>query len=170
MRAGNRIGVACLFGVIALCQMIGCDFEAPQKSYQEYLARGILLYTRGDVEGAIENFVKAAALNPNSADVYFHWGNAVGTRMPDDAVDKYRKALELNPRFGLVYLQWGNLLKYQGKLDEAIDKYRKLSELSPKSYVAYKFWGDVLKQQGKSKEAEKMFRKASEVDPTIHRR
>src|SRR6266542_4932908 len=127
--------VTYLFVVFATLQFISCDYEAPQKTFEDYLGRCIMAYHRNR-GGAIENCRNALALNPKSAVAYLYWGMTLGIDMPDEAVEKYRKALELDPHFGRVYFEWGNLLKYQGKLGEAIEKYRKLSELNPKSYVA----------------------------------
>ncbi len=77
-----------------------------------HLNLGSAFTDKGDYDGAVAEFDKAIALNPDLHDAYFMYGITLEAKRDlIGAIDKYKKALEINPDFELAQLNLENILK-----------------------------------------------------------
>src|ERR1022692_546526 len=93
---------------------------------------GVIAFTVGKPEIAIEHIGRALQLKPDFAEAHYNLANALkdqGKR--DEAVACYRRALALKPDFAEAHNNLGLALSDQGKLDEAVDCYRRALALKP---------------------------------------
>lgn len=87
------------------CQQAVPLFEAASQAdasfYQPPDNLAFCLFEQGDVSGAIEQWQRAIALNPNSPDAHAGLGMALYVSGDQDTGRaSYRKALEINPKYG----------------------------------------------------------------------
>lgn len=111
--------------------------EQTPLSASEYTERGIACLRTDDFDGAIANFDKAIALNPNDAVNYFRRGvtymeRGVDNRNKEDlnrALRDLDKAIAIDPRNATFYFSRGSIKLYQWKDREAGLDFRKSLEL-----------------------------------------
>ncbi|KAA6335327.1 hypothetical protein EZS27_016432 [termite gut metagenome] len=138
-------------------------------------------------EDARSYYKKANELNPNDANIYNNWGNALfdlaklksdPTRF-EESFDKYKKAIEMKPDYAKAYNNWGlalaNLAKLKSdptRFEESFDKYKKAIEMKPDYAKAYNNWGLALANLAKLKsdptrfeESFDKYKKAIEMKP-----
>ena len=116
-----------------------CDeaFAAEALSRHDRVAthvnRGILRLRRNQMDGAIEDFDRAIALDPNQPESYLNKG-ATLLRMnnPSDALGLFTVALEHDTRHPAV-AHYGRAIANEelGNVREAYNDYRRASELDP---------------------------------------
>ena len=86
---------------------------------------------------AIENYLIAIKINPNSYSAYNNLGNIMfltGNRQ--QAVEYYKKSIEINPNQIDSRLNLGILYYYEGKLNLAAEQFNKVLELEPNNEKA----------------------------------
>ena len=105
---------------------------------EEFYKSGIKKGSLNDDKGAIEDYTKAIALNPNFIDAY--WNRAVTKHNLNNykgAIEDYNRIIELNTKDQHAYryrADCKNTLKdYKG----AIEDYSKVIELHPDDWSAY---------------------------------
>jgi tetratricopeptide (TPR) repeat protein len=131
-----------------------------------YNNRGNLKNTKGDFQGAIEDFTQAIELTPDSPDFYYNRGNAYKTL--DNlalAIKDYDKAIELNPDFEIAYYNRGLACSSQGDIESAIRDFDKAIELNPHSALAYSNRGNAYLKKGNPGMAIEDYNKAIELNP-----
>lgn len=109
-------------------------------SAREYTERGIDCLRTDDFDGAIANFDKAVALNPDDAMNYFMRGATYMERGADRgnkddlrrAVADLNKAIGIDPNNANYYFSRGSVKLYQWKDREAERDFRKSLELDGK--------------------------------------
>ena len=123
----------------------------------------------GDLKGAIEDFTKSIAANPNQ--VISHHDRALARKLSKDykgAIEDYTKVIELNNEIKgednkwteSIYLERG-YCKFLVEDDEgAITDYTKVVEYNPESYIGFGRRGIVNNFIGDHKKAVFDFRKA----------
>jgi tetratricopeptide (TPR) repeat protein len=77
--------------------------------YLSYYNQGVLKYQMGDYESAIQFFLKALQIDPETDDflIYSFLGNARSKmRFYNDAIGDYDKALDLKPKNMMDYSDW----------------------------------------------------------------
>ena len=123
----------------------------------------------GDLKGAIEDFTKSIAANPNQ--VISHHDRALARKLSKDykgAIEDYTKVIELNNEIKgednkwteSIYLERG-YCKFLVEDDEgAITDYTKVIEYNPESYIGFGRRGIVNNFIGDHKKAVFDFRKA----------
>ena len=100
-----------------------------------HVNRGILRLRKGRIDGAIEDFDSAIALDPGQAEAYLNKGLAL-LRMPggpDQALPLFDTALQRNTRKpALAY--YGRAVAHElgGRVRDAYRDYRQASRLDPK--------------------------------------
>jgi adenylate cyclase len=112
----------------------------------------------GEAGRAIELFLRAIALDPNSASAHDSLGS-VYRRLGriSEAVVELKKAADLDPRFASPHIGLGLILVGQNHLDEAAIELRKALDLWPQSPIANIVLGNVYSRQGKYSEAAERF-------------
>jgi tetratricopeptide (TPR) repeat protein/MinD-like ATPase involved in chromosome partitioning or flagellar assembly len=121
----------------------GCEAQKPWA----YVAKAWLAETvEQDWKGALENFGKAVALNPQNANLYFFRGlSQANHEQYAGAVADFSRALELNlqgSRLNVAYFQLGNSYRILGVLDRALPYLSKAIEKQPNE-TSYLYWRAV---------------------------
>ncbi len=86
---------------------------------------------------AVENYMMAIKINPNSYSAYNNLGNIMfltGNRQ--QAIEFYKKSIEINPQQIDSRLNLGILYYYEGKLNLAAEQFNKVLELDPNNEKA----------------------------------
>ncbi|MDR1256458.1 MAG: tetratricopeptide repeat protein [Spirochaetaceae bacterium] len=106
-------------------------FLTSQENADFYFNRGLSYANNGNMDAAIADWTKAAALNPNPnlagalksnlAEAYFRRGNGnYDERNPDSAFADWDKAIALNSGISVYYVHRGIAYRDKGNLDAAI--------------------------------------------------
>ncbi len=111
-------------------------------------------------------FQKATEDDPNDANAWLKWGNALGDLKEfEEATKKFQTATEIDPDITEAWKHWGWALDEQKKFSAAAEKYQKAAEINPKDSFCWASWGNSLGELGKYDEAEEKFQKATKLDP-----
>jgi len=111
--------------------------------YRAYSQLGLHYRQLGNLDRAIESYLKAIEMNPNTMESYYNLGNAhLEKKEYSLAAHYYLKSLELDPKFLRAYYNLGiayfNLKEYKKSL-ESFDQVQKLDPLFPgiKEMITY---------------------------------
>jgi tetratricopeptide (TPR) repeat protein len=118
---------------------------------------------------AMETYRSALDINPNMAQAFNNWGNALADRarinkgkanvdtLFAEASEKYQKALAIKPDMAEALFNWGCALLDQGGnktgeeadrlFAEAAEKYQTAFTINPNMHEAFLNWGNVLLQR-----------------------
>jgi serine/threonine-protein kinase len=127
---------------------------------------GNVLFSLGDLPGAIACYQKALELDPKLALAYYNLGNVL--RKQGDlagAITRYHKALDLDPRSVRAHYGIGVALQKQGDRKGALAHFQKALDLDPGYAPAHSDLGLVLKAEGNLKGAIESFSRALALDP-----
>lgn len=140
-----------------------------QRNPTSFLAHhdlGVILYNRGDLDGAIAQYETALALSPGDMEAHNDLGNALLTKgRADDAIVQYRKALEMDPAWMPPRFNLAQALFRQGRYQEAAYHYRKVLAIDPRNLPAYCRLGIALLATGDTGQAISSFQQALKLDP-----
>jgi len=106
--------------------------DAGESPAAQHNAKGAELFDQDKVEEAIEEFRRAAALEPDNSS--YHCNLAVAYEEADqteDARREYERTLELNPNDTTALLYLGYILNEVGERERAADLWRRLTEIAP---------------------------------------
>jgi tetratricopeptide (TPR) repeat protein len=109
-----------------------------------YKNRGYELYLTGDREGAIENYNRAIALNPNYAEAYINRAETY-YQLEDyqQAIKDYSEVIRINSYNGSFYIWRGEALSRLGEYDRAILDYSEAIRIEPQDYICYIWRGEI---------------------------
>lgn len=133
-----------------------------------HMQRGDNLAARGNTEGAIVEYQKALAINPNDAviqnklGICFQRGGQV-----DLAQRQYEQAVRLNARYAEAWNNLGSCYHARGKYKQAIKYYEKAIDNKPSFAAAYKNMGTAYFAQGRFEEGYQALQAAFRLDPTV---
>ena len=138
--------------------------------HENYVAlynRGVVLMNEGDLQGALEDFDAAIALEPFYLDAYVNRANTL-TRVgrPEAALTDYAKALEIAPEDDLVRFNRGIVLRGMGRFDDAVADLDRFLESNPDSSDAMSELGATHQLAGAPDKALFYFDSAIETDET----
>jgi tetratricopeptide (TPR) repeat protein len=145
----------------------GCEAQKPWA----FVAKAWLSETvEQDWEGALENFGRAIALNPQNANLYFFRGLSQANHdQYAGATTDFSRALELNlqgSRLNVAYFQLGNSYRILGELDKALLYLSKAIEKQPNE-TSFLYWRAVtLYASGTYSKAAEELERATRVAPT----
>lgn len=94
--------------------------------------------TNGDLEGALDDFDEAIALNPAKATAYFNRGylyNSLGKF--EAAIHDFSAVIERLPDYDEAYFQRGNSYRQLGEFQRAIQEYSQAIRINPYCIKAY---------------------------------
>lgn len=150
------------------------DSDASNKVKVNALIKRASLYTQLEETGlCLEDFSRAAELDPNNSDIYHHRGQVylLLERM-DAATAEFAKAVELNPDFSIAYIQkcyadyrHAQINKNIGALTQVRADFERALERFPRCAEAYILFAQVLSDQQEWGRAESLFDSALSVDP-----
>jgi adenylate cyclase len=124
-------------------------------------ALGVVYLYRGDHEGAIAQYEKALALNPNDADVLVHMGLPLSfAGRPEQAMEQINRAKRLNPAYPPWYpwiLGWAQVVAGQYEASIASSKEAAVripvAEIRLNLAVAYHYMGRTVEARAMVEEA-----------------
>lgn len=127
---------------------------------------GAVARRKGDLEGALGFFARAAEISPTVAQ--FH--NNLGVILAElgrhhEAVGSYRQALTLKPDYCEVCCNMANALRALGRTEEAISGYRAALAIDPSHAGARYNLGNTLRGQGRWQEAVESYRELVALNP-----
>jgi len=150
--------------------------EEPSKNAKgvyDFLNEGIRLASIRNYRGAIQEYDRALAINPDDANAWYNRGLALGKlgRYAElgqyaEAVVSFDKAIAINPDFAEAWYNRGLALGELGRHAEAIASFDKAIAINPDYTGARKNREIILQQQEKnlSSSGFDRFRKSKDVD------
>jgi hypothetical protein len=102
----------------------------------EHVRRGLALYKRGDLEGAIAEYRMAIRIAPEySSGAHINLGNALDQEdKVDEAIQEYRSAIRQRPTYALAHYNLSLTLKRKGDRKGAAEEYDLACQFDPDSY------------------------------------
>jgi tetratricopeptide (TPR) repeat protein len=136
-------------------------------SADAYVGMGVALGGICEHDKALDAYLEAVELNPDSPDIDFiNLSELLKARNRlSDMVAIYQRAIQRNPNFFGTYASLGNLLEELGNVTEAISNYRRAIELEPSNPYSYYSLGNALAEQGNLAEAITNLRRAAQLAP-----
>jgi tetratricopeptide (TPR) repeat protein len=133
------------------------------------LVSGSFQQGHGSYERAINDFTRAAELEPNNPETWNRLAGAYGrANRTEEAIATYRKAIEAEPNYYANYLELGNLYWYRFQFHEAEEQYRYVTKIAPKLSTGHMDLGLALMEQGRLKEAEESLLYAKSLHKSPH--
>jgi tetratricopeptide (TPR) repeat protein len=95
------------------------------------------LLSKGDMDGAIDNYLAGLARSPNYAEAQYNVANGLLRKgRTDEAIDHYQKALELQPENADAHANLGSAFLEKGRPQDAIAQYRDALQVAPENVAA----------------------------------
>ena len=146
-----------------------------QDTMKAHFEKGRELYASKQYDQALEQFQRAAELDPSQHVIFASLAESYkNLKKYDEAIASYAKALEVlsqNPKadpqtIASYHMNMGIIHGMSGKMDEATAEIKKSAELNPpNASQAYYNLGAILVNSGKSAEAVEAFKKSVEANP-----
>jgi tetratricopeptide (TPR) repeat protein len=141
---------------------------ASEEADENLVNRGIEKAKKGDLDGAIADFDRAAELNPQDDAPYYN--RAQAKRLKNDtagAIADYTRAIELGSTNPAAYNNRGNARAENNDQDGAIADYTHAIKLKPDYARAYYNRAMVKKAKGDKAGAAADFKRAKKLDPKL---
>ena len=137
-----------------------------RKTSNAYYNLGLAFKNAGQTGGAISNFSKAIALNPDFPDAYNNRAVTFDEMGQEDkAIDDLNAAISMDPAQYLAHFNLGEILARMGRPGPAMAELDKAIELNPSYAGAYNDRGLVFQIMGKFDNALNDFNKSLILDP-----
>ncbi len=137
-----------------------------KSNYLAHKNLGVALAAREDHAGAIQQYLEAARIRSDDADLYYNAGNAyTELGRPDEAIRHFLKALETKPDHVEAHYNVANALAQSGRLDEAVPHYERVLAQEPDHVGACVNLGNTLALKGELEAAADRFRAAARLEP-----
>lgn len=133
---------------------------------EAYSNLGNALKELGDLQGAVQFYLKAIKLKPRFCDAYNNLALAhMQLGQPQQAIETYRMALVLAPNLVDAHCNLGNLYKAQGDLEQAKACYLQTIQIQPNFAIAWSNLAGVFKDEGQLATAIAYYREAIRLCP-----
>jgi tetratricopeptide (TPR) repeat protein len=143
-----------------------CTVRQRPLGARAYNNLGNALAAHGEMDGAIAQYRKALALDPDSELAHNNLGLALARRgRAEAAIAEYRAALRSKPDYGEAHNNLGSVLADQGRLAEAVAEYRAALKTRFDYAEANYNLGKALVQLGQVDEAMVQYEIALEINP-----
>jgi tetratricopeptide (TPR) repeat protein len=115
----------------------------------QLLADGTAKQTKGDLDGAIEDFSQAIALDPSATQAFSDRASARNAKGDfDGAIADDTQVIAQQPHNAAAFCQRGFIKQSKNDLDGAIADYTLALQLDPKNYIALYNRGLIKEQKG----------------------
>ncbi|MCZ6861975.1 MAG: tetratricopeptide repeat protein [Alphaproteobacteria bacterium] len=122
----------------------------------------------GQLDHAVESFLRALEIKPDYAEAHNNLGNALKDRGKHaEALASYHRALEIKPDYAEAHYNLGVALSALGKHKEAVAAYHEALEIKPDIAEAHSNLGVALSELGQPEEAVASYYRALEMKPDI---
>ena len=146
--------LSCLLGTFLLGGLLIAGVVSASEESELFLARGNKLYLDGNYNGARENLVQAAALDPKNPEIWSLLGTTDLSRKDYPAAkESFIKTLALDPNYPQAKLYLGVANYYLGNYAEAERLLNEAKTATPGEGLTYYYLGLVAAQQGRPKDA-----------------
>lgn len=141
--------------------------ERPKDAEAQFLV-GLSRFARGDLDGAIQAYLKTLELNKNHFVAMNNLGNAFrDTKNFAVAEDWYRKAMTANPQFAVPVQQMALMLESRGKVDEAIRVLEDGARRIPTNADLQFSLGLMYEEKSLKDQAKAAYAKALQISPNL---
>jgi Tfp pilus assembly protein PilF len=149
--------------------LLGLSVAAPE-SGQMYQAMAHELVRQRDVNGAIADYRKAVAANPNLPGIHYELAEALHAspdlKLRAEAEKEYKLAVAANPEDEKAVTKLGDLAADAGNLDGAANYYKQASALAPNDADALMGMARVYTEKNDVASALPLLEKVVAADPT----
>ena len=131
-----------------------------------HLNRAIFFQQSGEWEKALQNYTKAAELNPDNPDIYNNKGviyKELGQY--DQAIEEFLRAVYLKPDYGKAYNNIGVVYYLKKNYNGAIQNYQKAIEIDPGNLEALNNLAIIYKNQNQFDKAQLVLNSALRQSP-----
>ena len=137
-------------------------------SWQAHSHYGAILYTEGDIDGALEHWTKCVELKPYIYEVHNNYGLALMAKgRMDEALAEYKIAVDIDNTQFPVVMTYAAGLRIAKHYDEAITQYKTLLKISDgnPSPVVYLDMGVSYFEMGRLDDSIEAFENALRIAP-----
>jgi len=132
-----------------------------------HVCLGVLANGTGKYEEAVDQFQRAAQLEPSNEDAYIGLGGAYERLgKPQDAESTYKKMVQLRSNYWRGYNLLGAFYLRQAQYEDATKMFEKVIERTPESFRGYANLGATYLYEAKYAEAIKPLEKSLAIHPT----
>lgn len=126
-----------------------------------------LLLSKGDIDKAIENYLKVLESEPEDSYILYYLGIAFGNKnMPHRSVTYMKKALAIDPGLAAkVYEKSANVLTRNGLFIEAIEEFKNYLKIYPNDHQMHNELGVTFARLGDFDQALHHLTKALTINP-----
>lgn len=129
---------------------------------QSHVEEGNALYRRGDLEGALDRYEAAIAVDARCARAHFNLGvlkQNLGRL--EEAAAHYEGALAADPRFAAALVNLGNVLRERGDRAAAAERYARALEIDPEESHALTNLAGLCLERGETGQARDLYARAA---------
>jgi tetratricopeptide (TPR) repeat protein len=127
---------------------------------------GCAALTKGDTDGALEDFNRAIQVNSQDPDAYLYRGITYERRIDyDRAIADFSRAINLNSGSEQAYANRGFCYDNKHEYDKALEDYNETLRLNPKNELTLCNRGNVYAQKGDNSDAISDYNTALQLDP-----
>ena len=127
---------------------------------------GGVLFNKGQIDEAIEQYQTAVQLDPDSAIPHYNLGLAYSSNgRIDEAVEQYQAALHLSPDFADAHSGLATAYFNKGQIDKAIEQYEIALRLEPNNEQALNNLGLAYFRKGQIDKAIELYETALRLNP-----
>jgi tetratricopeptide (TPR) repeat protein/tRNA A-37 threonylcarbamoyl transferase component Bud32 len=132
-----------------------------------HVCLGVIASGTGKYEEAVNQFQRAAQLEPANEDALIGLGGAYESLgKPQDAENTYKKIVQFRPSYWRGYNLLGTFYARQAQYDDAVKMFQKVIERTPESYRGYANLGAAYIYQAKYAEAIKPLEQSLAIHAT----
>lgn len=127
---------------------------------------GNALQDIGNLDAAIDSYLRALEIDPEFAEAHSNLGSALQSQgRHQEASASYQRALAIRPDYAKAHFNLANTLKTQGKLEQAANSYRSALEFMPHDTEAHFQLGEISHALGHFDAAASSFRAQLQITP-----
>jgi Tfp pilus assembly protein PilF len=131
---------------------------------KKQIERGSEMFNSGDVEGALECFVKAVEMDDQHEEAHYYLALALmDLKRHPEAETHFRCSIELRGDVSRTHADYAELLHHMGRKEEAEAEYRRALELDPANSIAIMNLGTLLRDSGRFSEANQLYQRAKDL-------